>query len=104
MDPDKELSVGGVREYAVYTPEDTRNYYSAVRLVEFDVYEHEEPAVPDIPDDPADPDDQAGQDGSPDADKSSKTGDDFDMKLWFAIMLIAGALCVAAFVTRKVRK
>ena len=110
VDQDKELSIGGVREYAVYTPEDTRNYYSAVRLVEFDVYEHEEPAVPDIPDSPSDTDDPTSTDDpassgdSSDTDKSSKTGDDINLTLWFTIMLIAGVLSVVAFVTRKVRK
>ncbi|MGN0342973.1 MAG: hypothetical protein ACI4DO_09285 [Roseburia sp.] len=38
VNPDKELSTGLVNGYAVYTPEDTRNYFKEIRNISFSVY------------------------------------------------------------------
>lgn len=39
LNPDRELETGLVNAYAIYTPEDTRNYFSEICTISFTVYE-----------------------------------------------------------------
>lgn len=105
IDPDEELNVGRVGGYAVYTPEDTRNYYKELRTVRFNVYEKE--SNNDNPDSPGgNSGDKPGGSGNSDNNSNSgnagetsgngngtRTGDDFNVMIWLiaAILALTGA-------------
>ena len=71
--PDAELSVGYVMASAIYTPEDTHNYYTVTRNVSFNVYEEVAPPeeIPPV--------------GPP------ETGDSSRIILLMIVMLLSGA-------------
>lgn len=72
ISPDKKLGLGYASGYAVYTPEDTRNYFKAIRSLSFNVYDENA----DNADNGDDTD--GGTDGSDDKDGGTDGSDDKD--------------------------
>lgn len=72
--PDAELSVGYVMAPAIYTPEDTHNYYTVISDISFYVYEEEAPSEED-----------SSEENPP------ETGDSSGIILLMIILLLSGA-------------
>ena len=96
INPERELEPGYMNAYAVYTPEDERNYFREIRTIGFTVYEKK-----------ADPDDGSGDGGAADSSGgsdnggSTPTGDSSRLMLWICIMTAALIAAVAVMLTSR---
>ena len=101
LNPERELEVGFVNGYAIYTPEDSRNYYPEIRSISFTVYEKGSD-----PNGPGGGSDGSGGSGSGGAgtNGSVDTGDHSNVLTWAIVAVLALGVAVAVIIISKRRK
>ncbi|MEA4854587.1 MAG: hypothetical protein VB082_10010 [Christensenella sp.] len=103
--PEKTLAVGEIRALAEYTPEDTNNYHSVYRYLNFNVIEKTpDPSDPTDPSQPVAPDNgnNGGSDGGGiNGEKSPQTDDYSQTILWLVLLLTAGATIGICFLKER---
>ena len=115
--PEKALQVGGVRELARYTPQDTVNYRSIYAYLSFAVKPDDDDVKPDDDgvkpnddgvkpnDDGADPEgsDTSGSDANGDgaAAQAARTGDAHNLILWICVAIGSALIWIVALRNRK---
>ena len=112
--PQKELEIGEVYGFAIYTPEDSENYYKVIRKIKFNVLdkdeqENEKPMDPTEPNEPEEP--EAPTDPiepinpvEPNAPSDNEVDVDAGVEYKIIILCIILEICIAVGIYVEVKK
>ncbi|MBE5926872.1 MAG: hypothetical protein E7270_07925 [Lachnospiraceae bacterium] len=107
INKDRELIVAPISAYAIYTPEDTRNYYKAVKRLTFEVYDD---SIDDTTDEEPESDvDDETEENTTEENKDSidniaNTSDDNNVEDLMSILFVALLALIGGFWLKKYNK